>query len=66
MKKKDAKKVLAVAREEGMLYAFEYYSGFEEIDDDRFHQLRQDFLDANKELRKYLETESGELLHQEE
>jgi len=62
MKKKEAKGVLAAIRDEGMQYTFEFHSGFEEIDDDKFHQLRQDYLDAGKDLRKYIEAAAGEVL----
>ena len=63
MTKEEAKKVLAAIRNEnGMQYTFEFYSGFEEIDGDRFHQLRQDYLDAGKDLRKYLEEIAEEKL----
>ena len=64
MTKEEAKKVMQAIRDEGdFQYTFEFYSGFEEIDCDRFHQLRQDYLDAGKDLRKYLEEIGEEKLH---
>ena len=63
MTKEEAKKVLSDLRNENNFhYTFEYYSGYEEIDCDRFHQLRQDYLDAAKDLRKYLEEIAEEKL----
>jgi len=62
--KEEAKKVIQDIRNEGdFQYTFEYYSGYEEIDDDRFHELRLAYLDAGKDLRKYLEEVAGEKLH---
>ena len=40
---------------EGMDYCFEHYSSFEEIEDEEFHKLRNEFLDSMKKIRSYVE-----------
>jgi hypothetical protein len=40
---------------EGFDYCFLNYSNFEEIKDDKFHQLRLKYIETSKELRKYIE-----------
>ena len=39
---------------EGIDYCFESYSSFEEIEDEEFHKLRQEFLDSMKKIRSYV------------
>ena len=41
--------------EEGIDYCFESYSSFEEIEDEEFHKLRQEFLDSMKKIREYVD-----------
>jgi hypothetical protein len=41
--------------DEGMDYCFEHYSSFEEIEDEEFHKLRNEFLDSMKKIRSYVE-----------
>jgi len=39
---------------EGFHYCFKHYSNFQEIDDEHFHKLRNDYLRATKELENYI------------
>jgi len=41
-------------REEGFHYCFKWYSFFEEIEDEEFHQLRHDYIDAADKLENYI------------
>jgi hypothetical protein len=41
--------------QEGMHYAFENYSNFEEIKDEEFHKLRKTYLETAKALEDYIE-----------
>jgi hypothetical protein len=40
---------------EGIGYCFEHYSSFEEIEDEEFHKLRNEFLESMKKIRSYVE-----------
>lgn len=46
---------------EGFHYCFENYSSFEEITDDKFHQLRLAYLAAAADLEKYINDKIEEL-----
>ena len=39
---------------EGIDYCFEHYSSFEEIKDEKFHELRLQFLKSLKEIQNYV------------
>ena len=39
---------------EGIDYCFEHYSSFEEIKDEKFHELRLQFLKYLKEIQNYV------------
>jgi len=39
---------------EGFHYCFEWYSTFEEIEDEKFHELRLAYLKAANELENYV------------
>lgn len=39
---------------EGIDYCFESYSSFEEIKDEKFHELRLQFLKSLKEIQNYV------------
>lgn len=43
---------------EGFHYAFTGYSDFLEVEDERFHELRQKYLAALKEFAEYMELDS--------
>jgi len=48
-------------REEGFDYCFEHYSHWEEITDDKFHELRKQYLSVKKEFEKYVSDKIDEL-----
>lgn len=47
-------------REEGFHYCFESYSNFDEIKDDKFHELRKEYLRISKELEDYVNSKANE------
>jgi hypothetical protein len=51
---------LETVEDEGLWYAVDSYSDFEEIKDPDFHQRRQAFLDAGRELMRYAEEKRGQ------
>ena len=46
--------VRAKISDEGFHYCFEHYSSLPEIKDEKFHQLRKQYLKAANELEKYV------------
>lgn len=40
---------------EGLEYCFKHYSSFEEIEDEKFHKLRNELLEKMKGIREYVE-----------
>ena len=48
-------------KNEGIDYCFEKYSSFEEIEDEEFHKLRNEFLDSMKKIRSYVDDKVEEL-----
>lgn len=46
--------------EEGMDYCFHHYSSWEEINDEKFHRLRNAYLDAAEALERYVKDNSTE------
>lgn len=51
----------AIIENEGFDYTFRDYSDFEEVKDEKFHQLRQAYKDAADELDNYIgKMSSGE------
>ena len=54
MKAKDANEVARCIEWEGMWYCFNGYSAFPEIEDEKFHELRNAFLDAGHALQEYV------------
>lgn len=55
MNTKEKKVVCNVIDNEGFDYAFRFYSDFSEIKDKKFHELREAYLTAAKELSEYIE-----------
>jgi hypothetical protein len=55
MKEKDKRYVQSVVDNEGFDYAFFHYSDFSDIEDDEFHRLRKAYVEAHKNLAKYLD-----------
>lgn len=46
---------------EGMEYCFKHYSSFEEIKDDIFHKLRQQYIEISNQLIKYVDNKISEI-----
>lgn len=40
--------------DEGLDYCFIHYSSFEEIKDEKFHELRKNYLESAKLLKEYI------------
>lgn len=53
MKVKDADNIRDTVEAEGFDYAFRCYSGFSEVTDRRFHELRIAYVKAAEELSNY-------------
>ena len=49
---------------EGIDYCFEHYSSFDEIEDEEFHKLRNEFLESMKKIRSYVENKIETLSEQ--
>ena len=47
----------AKMRGEGFDYCFRHYSSFEEIKDEKFHELRLKYIQIAEELEKYVQTQ---------
>lgn len=54
MKEDDREDLIGRIDNEGFDYAFAYYSDFEEIEDDEFHKLRNEFLNSRQKLMDYI------------
>lgn len=48
-------------RQEGFHYCFKHYSRFEEVEDERFHELRKQYLETAEMLEKYVDGKIEEL-----
>jgi len=59
MKRSDAESVLAIISAEGFDSAFNHHSTFKDIGDVKFHELRQAYIAASKELANYLADAAG-------
>jgi hypothetical protein len=46
---------------EGFHYCFDGYSSFDEVKDEKFHQLRLSYLSAAEELQQYVKLRINEL-----
>lgn len=46
--------------QEGFHYCFKDYSSFKEIEDEKFHELRKQYLEATKELEDYIKNKVNE------
>lgn len=53
--KEDFRYVQCKISDEGFHYCFESYSNFEDIKDEKFHQLRLAYLKSAKELENYID-----------
>lgn len=55
MTKKDADYMIATIENEGFHYCFNHYSDFSDIKDERFHELREAYLQSVDIMNEYLE-----------
>lgn len=46
--------------DEGLEYCFLHYSNFKEVEDEEFHALRKEFVDACNKLSEYVYVKSRE------
>ena len=46
---------------EGIDYCFKHYSSFEEIKDEKFHEIRNNFLTSLDEIQNYVDSKINEL-----
>lgn len=54
MSEEDKEYVQITVNNEGFDYAFYGYSNYNKIEDEKFHELRNKYLDARQELEKYI------------
>lgn len=54
--------LISKMKNEGFHYCFKHYSNFEEIDDDKFHELREKYLKSADELEHYINSKYEDLL----
>lgn len=54
MQKSDLIEIQVIIDNEGFDYVFAHYSDFKEIKDEKFHELRKQYLDSRIKLGKYL------------
>ena len=47
-------------KQEGFHYCFKHYSSFKEIKDEKFHELREKYLEVAKELEQYITNKNNE------
>lgn len=47
-------------KQEGFHYCFKHYSSFKEIEDEKFHELREKYLEISKELEEYVKNKVNE------
>ena len=55
MKVEDANYVKSSIDNEGFDYTFIHYRSFEDIEDEKFHELRKKYIDAHNELENYID-----------
>ena len=46
---------------EGFHYCFKHYSTFKEIEDEKFHELRKQYLESAKQLKDYINLKVEEI-----
>ena len=54
MNKEIHKQIMPIVDNEGFDYTFCDYSDFKEIKDEKFHELRENFKKASRELKEYI------------
>ena len=55
MKTEDKKMVVEAIDGEGFEYAMIHYSDWKEVKDEKFHALRKQYVNAMKEIKKYID-----------
>ena len=60
MNGEDFEYVSALIRQEGFHYCFKHYSSFPEVKDEKFHELREQYLKVADELEKYVNDRAEE------
>ena len=53
---------------EGFHYCFKHYSSFEEVEDEKFHSLRESYIKIAEELEEYVESKINQIqdeIHEE-
>lgn len=50
----ERERLQSAVNQEGFDYCFVHYSDWEEIKDDKFHKLREQYLEASKNLERYV------------
>ena len=53
--------VQAKMRDEGFDYCFRHYSSFEEVEDEKFHSLRESYRKIAEELEEYVESKINQI-----
>ena len=48
-------------RDEGFDYCFRHYSSFEEVEDEKFHSLRESYIKISEELEEYVKSKIIEI-----
>ncbi len=48
-------------RDEGFDYCFRHYSSFEEVEDEKFHSLRESYIKIAEELEEYVESKINQI-----
>jgi hypothetical protein len=46
---------------EGFHYCFKHYSSFEEVEDEKFHSLRESYIKISEELEEYVKNKIIEI-----
>mgnify|MGYP003535038595 CR=1 FL=1 len=55
----EKRSVRATVDNEGLSYAVTSYSDFKEVEDEEFHRLRKELVDAIKKFEKYIGITNG-------
>jgi hypothetical protein len=46
---------------EGFHYCFKHYSSFEEVEDEKFHSLRESYIKISEELEEYVKSKINQI-----
>lgn len=59
MTKDDAEYLNGKIENEGFDYCFMCYSSFKDIEDEKFHELREAYIKSAKDLQKYIDEQQN-------